>query len=58
MSTSVGGLLPGEAFGGFFGFKEFPLAFSVRAVWVVDAPADSSVVDYFFNFHVRCLLVP
>jgi hypothetical protein len=44
--------LPGEAFGGFFRFKEFPLSFSIRAVRIVDTPADSSVVDSFLNFHL------
>jgi hypothetical protein len=51
VSLAVGVFLPGEAFGGFFRFKEFPLSFSVCALRIVDAPADYAVVDYFFNFH-------
>jgi hypothetical protein len=44
---AIGFLLPGEAFGGFFGFKYFPLTPSIRAVRIVDSLADLSVVDYF-----------
>ena len=51
-------LLADEVFSVLFGFKKFPLTFPVYAARVVDAPADFSVVDYFFNFHVRCLSLP
>jgi hypothetical protein len=49
-SQAVGSFLPGEAFGGFFRFKKFPLSFSALAVRIVDAPAGFSVVDNFFIF--------
>jgi hypothetical protein len=58
VSLTVGSFLPGEAFGGFFCFKKFPLTLSAPAVRIVDAPADFSVVDSFLYLHVRCLLVP
>src|SRR5208337_267285 len=48
---TVGVFLPGEAFGGFFGLKEFTLTLSAHSSRIFDAPADSAVVHYFFDFH-------
>jgi hypothetical protein len=48
---AVGGFLPGEAFGRFFGLKEFTLTLSARSSRIVDAPVDKAVVHCFLDFH-------
>jgi hypothetical protein len=58
LSVAVCGLLPSETFGFLLGLKELPLTLSACTARIIDTPAGFSVVNYSFDLHVWCLLVP